>query len=278
MPRQGDPQIVADERIERRVQLWMRAYPRRWREERGEELLGLVVDLAGPAARHLGADAAFDLLRGGLATRWREHPPLHTWLLYRLFDRRIPEAYRSWALNDIDGFWYPIRRNGFSLAIIYAFSYALQVGDPMSSVPPAWHYLVWGLVMAVSWLILWPEVGRDRARLKHVSPHSGEPRAEGALVPWDVPRERVAAPSMLHWAIPLLGTPGQRLPHLLTAQGSGAEGDGLLEDAGSRCVPGNGRRPCGWGLGRRGGATCRGTRAWGAGRGARPAAAGPTSW
>jgi hypothetical protein len=205
MPRSGDRQIDADERIERRVQLWMRAYPRRWRQERGEELSGLVVDLAGPDARRLGVNAALDLVRGGWATRWREHPPLHTWLLYRLFDRRIPAAYRSWALDDIDGFWYPIRRNGFFLVFFFALLSADQVVDPMSSVPPAWHYLVWVLVMAVSSLVLWPEVGRRPARLKHVSPHYGEPRVEGALVGWDVPRQRVTARSVMAWAVPLLG-------------------------------------------------------------------------
>jgi len=74
---------TVDAQIVRSTELWMRAYPCRWREARGEELLGLVVDLAGPDARGLGARAAFDLVRGGWATRWREHPPLHTWLLYR---------------------------------------------------------------------------------------------------------------------------------------------------------------------------------------------------
>jgi hypothetical protein len=167
-----------------------------------------VADLAGPEARHLGAHAALDLVRGGWATRWREHPPLHTWLLYRMFDRRIPAAYRSWAFDDINGFWYPMRSNGFSLVIIFGFQYALVASDPMSSVPSAWHYLVWALVFAVSCLILWPDVGRDRARRKHVSPHYGEPRVEGALVPWDLPRERVTAQSMLTWAIVLLGIAG----------------------------------------------------------------------
>jgi hypothetical protein len=106
----GSGDAVADSPIVASIQFCMRAYPRRWREARGQELVDLVVDLAGPDARRLDARAAFDLLRGGLATRWREHPPAHTWLLYRLFDRRIPAAYRSWALDDIDGFWYPMRR------------------------------------------------------------------------------------------------------------------------------------------------------------------------
>ena len=212
MPRPGDPQIVAGAPIERQAALWIRAYPRRWRQERGEELLGLVVELAGPQARHLGASAALDLVRGGWATRWREHPLPHTWLAYRLLDRRIPQAYRSWALDDIDGFWYPIRRSIFSLAIMCTIAITYPMLDQRSIPPawhtPAWHYLVWAVVMAFSFLIFVPEVGRDRARLKHVSPHFGEPRVEGALVGWDLPRERVAARSMLTWVISLLGVAG----------------------------------------------------------------------
>jgi hypothetical protein len=212
MPIPGDPQIVAGSRIERRAELCIRAYPRRWRQERGEELLGLVVDLAGPDARHLGVPAAFDLVRGGWATRWREHPPVHTYLLYRLFDRRMPQAYRSWALDDIDGFWYPIRRTMFSLAILITIAYVYPMVDPGPIPPawhtPAWHYLVMAAVMAVSFLIFVPEVGRDAARLRHVAPDYGEPRVEGALVGWDLPRQRVTARSVLCWVVPLLGIAG----------------------------------------------------------------------
>jgi hypothetical protein len=100
----GDADTVAKAQIVESIEFWMRAYPRRWRQARGQELVDVVVDLAGPGAQRLDARSAFDLVRGGWATRWREHPLPHTWLLYRTFDRRIPMAYRSWALDDIDGF------------------------------------------------------------------------------------------------------------------------------------------------------------------------------
>ena len=99
--------------LARSIRSWMRAYPGRWRAVRGEEMFGLVADLARPGARRLSARAAIDLLRGGWATRWREHPPLHNWLLYRMFDKRIPVAYRAWALDDINGYWFPLRRRAF---------------------------------------------------------------------------------------------------------------------------------------------------------------------
>ena len=106
----GNGDTVAQAQIVESTEVWIRAYPRRWREARGQELIDVVVDLAGPGAQRLDAHTAFDLVRGGWATRWREHPLTHTWLLYRVFDRRIPVAYRSWALDDVDGFWYPMRR------------------------------------------------------------------------------------------------------------------------------------------------------------------------
>ncbi len=77
----AEERILTEARIERTVEFWMRAYPRRWREARGGEMLGLVVDLAGPEVQRLGARAAFDLVKGGWATRWREHPLMHTLLL-----------------------------------------------------------------------------------------------------------------------------------------------------------------------------------------------------
>lgn len=70
-PTAGDTDAVQDPQIVRSIESWMRAYPRRWRSARGEELADLVVDLAGPEARHLGGRAALDLVRGGWATRWR---------------------------------------------------------------------------------------------------------------------------------------------------------------------------------------------------------------
>ncbi|CAN5168667.1 hypothetical protein BH11ACT1_BH11ACT1_16650 [soil metagenome] len=70
---------------------------------RAAEVTAVLADIAGPGARRLDVAAAFGLVRGGWATRWREHPPLRVYLGYRLYDRPIPVEYREWARDDIEG-------------------------------------------------------------------------------------------------------------------------------------------------------------------------------
>lgn len=95
--------------FERSARFWMRAYPRRWRAARGEELLGVLTDLAGPGARHLGIRSALGLVVAGWGTRWRGRPPLGPWLRYRLDGAALPREYRPWVADDIAGALYPER-------------------------------------------------------------------------------------------------------------------------------------------------------------------------
>ncbi|MGV8978980.1 MAG: hypothetical protein ACOH17_13150 [Cellulomonas sp.] len=76
--------------FERSVAFWLRAYPRRWRQVRAAEVTAVLADLAGPAARRLDGRTALGLVRGGWATRWREHPPPLLWWRYRVLRRRLP--------------------------------------------------------------------------------------------------------------------------------------------------------------------------------------------
>ena len=202
----GTADTVAQAQLLESIEFWMRAYPRRWRQARGQELVDVVVDLAGPGARRLDPRSAFDLVRGGWATRWREHPLPHTWLLYRTFDRRIPVAYRSWALDDIDGLWYPIRRFLGGAWPVFLF---ILIGPPSggSGEIPVWSLVMIALMVVLSMFIT-PEGIRSQARLKHVAPRAGEVPVKGALVPGDIPRQRVTARSGLTWAMFLLGATG----------------------------------------------------------------------
>jgi hypothetical protein len=197
----GGAVAPVDARLARSVRFWMRAYPRRWRAVRGGELLGLVLDLQAADERRLGARAALDLLRGGWATRWREHPPLHNWLLYRLFDKRIPVAYRAWALDDIDGYWFPVRRFIGSAWIM--FVNPLLWSRDLQAARGWWGFVA---VFFVGTVFIMPETRRRTARLRHVAARPGELVFEGALVAQDGPRNRATARSALTWAVSFLGT------------------------------------------------------------------------
>jgi hypothetical protein len=202
----GDSDTLEKAQIVKSIELWMRAYPRRWREARGQELVDVVVDLSGPKAQRLDARSAFDLVRGGWATRWREHPLPHTWLLYRMFDRRIPVACRSWAFDDINGFWYPIRRflgtGWWTFLMVHITSQPRSLGAI-----PVWFFVMFAFLV-VSSMFIRPEGVRNQAKLKHVAPGFTEFPVEGALVAWDLPQERVTARSTLTWATLFLGMSG----------------------------------------------------------------------
>ncbi|MEU8380861.1 DUF5313 family protein [Streptosporangium sp. NPDC048865] len=95
---------TSDAVYERRCRLLMRvAYPPRFREFRGPELLGTLMDLAEPGQSSPTLRDGLDVLRGGLMLRLREHPPVWHWLPYRAFGRRLPWKYRWWARDDIQG-------------------------------------------------------------------------------------------------------------------------------------------------------------------------------
>jgi len=182
-------------RLVRSARFWLRAYPRRWRAARGEEVLGLLADLAGPGDGRVDARTAVNLVRSGWATRWREHPPLGPWLLYRMFDRRVPREYRGWAHDDIDGFWRPLRTylTGVSFLPIIMMIPGLR--------DSAGFVLVVLAVSSVGELLFWPNHQRRLARLKHLALRPGEPLVAGAFVNREVPRQRVDARSGSLWTV-----------------------------------------------------------------------------
>ncbi|PZR53503.1 hypothetical protein DNL40_08360 [Xylanimonas oleitrophica] len=108
----------------RSARRWMHAYPRRWRDVRGDELLGVLEDVAAEGAaagggrfpRRLPAREAAALVRAGWALRWRERPPWYLWLAYRALDRRLPERYLWWVVDDIRGPLYLWRRLSLAVA------------------------------------------------------------------------------------------------------------------------------------------------------------------
>lgn len=95
---------------ERHCRLLARAYPLRYRQTRGEELIGTLLDLAKPEQARPTLHDSLDVVRGGVALRLRERPPLWHWALYRLFHKRLPYTYRWWARDDLLGSRYLARQ------------------------------------------------------------------------------------------------------------------------------------------------------------------------
>ncbi|MGV8978982.1 MAG: hypothetical protein ACOH17_13160 [Cellulomonas sp.] len=179
---------AGDRAFERSVAFWLRAYPRRWRALRAGEMTAVLADIAGPHAGRLDAAAAWGLLRGGWATRWREHPPLVVYVRYRLLDRRIPEQHREWARDDIDGRWYPVRRVVGALWFFWVYVLLGTVSLPAGL----------GLLEgAVAFGFMFPERFRSSPRRRHLALRADDRIVPGALVEGLVPRRRLAASGTL---------------------------------------------------------------------------------
>ncbi|QJW37947.1 hypothetical protein [Cellulosimicrobium protaetiae] len=167
-------------RYERSARFWLRAYPRRWRERHGEEALAVLLDLEPPRAvpdgarpvPGIGAREAWGLVRAGWALRRREHPPLGRWLLYRVFDARLPARYWWWVADDIHGALYPWRVTATSLgtavAVLYGWPvlghvlFALDVSSPAG-----WLVVVWVVAFALGGIVF-RRSHVERAWRKHV--------------------------------------------------------------------------------------------------------------
>ena len=167
-------------RYERSARLWLRAYPRRWRELHGEEALAVLLDLeprgvvpdGGRSPRGIGVREAWGLVRAGWGLRWREHPPLGRWLLYRLLDLRLPARYWWWVADDIHGALYPWRVTATSLGTAMAVLYGWPVlGNVLFSYditrPDIWLGLLWCGASVVGGL-LFRRSHVDRAWRRHV--------------------------------------------------------------------------------------------------------------
>ncbi|MEU8041913.1 hypothetical protein [Streptosporangium sp. NPDC049078] len=143
---------------ERRCRLLMRlAYPARFREFRGAELLSTLMDLAEPGQSSPTLRDGLDVLRGGLTLRLREHPPVWHWLPYRAFGWRLPWKYRWWARDDIQGRFFLERHVVFAV-----LGWSLYLTLIQSPIPlPYWPLLK---VSGIAYLLLLP----FRARLRRL--------------------------------------------------------------------------------------------------------------
>ncbi|WP_264029566.1 hypothetical protein [Cellulosimicrobium sp. SH8] len=197
---------VGTDRYERSARFWLRAYPPRWRRLHGDEALAVLLDLAPSStvpdgahrSRGIGAREAWDLVRAGCGLRWRERPPLGRWLLYRVFDARLPAPYWWWVADDIHGALYHCRRGvaaallvtGIQMIVptVMALLGLVSTGPENAwRLPFTWWYWPLVLVCALGSATLFSRSNVERAWRKHVldgnipvNVPADPPRAAGA--------------------------------------------------------------------------------------------------
>jgi hypothetical protein len=209
--------------LDRSVAFWLRAYPRRWRAVRAAEVAAVLIDIAGPGARRLDAAAAVGLLRGGWATRRREHPTLGVYLSYRLRERPIQASCREWARDDIEGSWFPVRRGIGASWFFWLFGVIhLLAGSP------SWFWFLGPLGMVAAACMLPHRMRSSQAR-RHLALRAGERVVPGALIEGLGPRRRLDARGTLSAsAVVLAGAAGVGIaavwvrPPMLVATGVAA--------------------------------------------------------
>lgn len=192
--------------FERSAAFWLRAYPPSWRAERAAEVTAVLVDLADDDARRLDARTALGLLRGGIATRWRQTPPPWVYLPYRMFDIRVPARYRDWVRQDVTSPGH-LRRNLLGRAWMFAMPlYVAATSDLRDEIVVTWVAVA--LAGTATLLCVRPDGAARRRLQQHARPGRGEPRTVGAFVWVRTSRARIAA------------EPGARVLALLVAVGA----------------------------------------------------------
>ncbi|KRC33150.1 hypothetical protein [Oerskovia sp. Root22] len=168
--------LTPHERFERSARFWARAYPRRWREIHGDELLAVQQDVAQAAAEATGAPVpdrlsvgeVRGLLRAGWGLRWRERPPLWRWVLYRFFDVRLPAKHWWWVADDIHGAAFAFRAQAGTVGMVTAFATLPTIVTFLSGqVPYIPLYLAtwyWWAFMALTILVGGTAFRKDRVR------------------------------------------------------------------------------------------------------------------
>ena len=190
---------MASRGFERSARRWLRAYPVWWRERRGEEMLGVLEELADDGARRVDLRTGFGLVRGGWATRWRYRPPWYRVVLYRLGIVRLPERFRWWAAQDIKGRFFPLREASPVLGLLVLLLVLPFMWGP-GRASLTWASFV--PVLALTGLYFMPPMGRrvrrlawERAFVVRVPPLARvDDEPEQPLTPERLrPRRRVAA-------------------------------------------------------------------------------------
>jgi hypothetical protein len=161
--------------LARSAAFWLRAYPRRWRRERAAEVVEVLTDLAPAGASRLDARTAAGLVRAGWATRWRQRPPVRSFLAYRLADRRPAPRYDGWLRDDIEGSLYPWRA---------ALGLLLVIGPPFMAMSLAlgWSTMLSAAALGLTYLTTVVDNARGRGGTAEIL--FGSPPEIGPMSPY----------------------------------------------------------------------------------------------
>jgi hypothetical protein len=107
------------------VRLASRSFPRRWRAERGQELIETTADLA-PGASRPSLRILLDIVFAGLRERHRTRPPFFRWLWYSM-GGKLPREWHAWMRDDLTGRWFWLR-DGFRRAVpVFVVLFAIRL-------------------------------------------------------------------------------------------------------------------------------------------------------
>jgi hypothetical protein len=104
---------------DRWVDLALRAFPRRFRAERSEEMRAVIAEARAVGDRDADSmRTLIDLVRSGWAERLRTRPPLRDYARYRMIGRPLPPAWHGWMREDVAGALFGLRA-GLSTLVIF---------------------------------------------------------------------------------------------------------------------------------------------------------------
>ncbi|MEX0847552.1 MAG: hypothetical protein WD023_07215 [Ilumatobacteraceae bacterium] len=173
---------------DRRIEVALHAFPRRFRAVRGAELRATAADAADQGDDAYGWRALADVVVAGWRERHRTRPPLHTFVAYRS-GRRLQPRWHAWMLDDVAG-WLGLRLGLFTFGLMFGPIVGFWLlGAAIGETGPVWRlFAAWAALFALSPLT----TGRRRREIlrRHgYDPRSQtwrEPRVVTAIGPRDV--------------------------------------------------------------------------------------------
>jgi hypothetical protein len=115
-------------RSDRRRAFALRAFPRRWRERHGDELLHVAGELASAPNRDANWSEFVDIVRGGLAVRIEDRPPLRVRVAYRWAEKPVPVRWHAWMRDDLRGRFLGYRRSFRTMLPLLVFVAFVESG------------------------------------------------------------------------------------------------------------------------------------------------------